>query len=53
MLPGGRREKDLPPLGLGSEEDVREDDRIVLSDEQASALGTILKGRMIFIISTA
>ena len=43
MLPGGRKEKDLPVLGLGGDAPVSEEDSIVLSDEQEKALQEILK----------
>ncbi len=43
MLPGGRKEKDLPPLGINTDEDIREDSKIVLSSEQEKALKEILE----------
>ncbi|OQY33373.1 MAG: primosomal protein N' [Spirochaetaceae bacterium 4572_59] len=43
MLPGGRKEKDLPPLGLGGDKNVGGRSEIVLSDEQAAALKEIRK----------
>ncbi len=43
MLPGGRKEKDLPPLGLGGEEQVSAHKEITLSSEQDAALKGILK----------
>ncbi len=43
MLPGGRKEKDLPPLGLGGDAPVADGSAIVLSGEQEEALQEILK----------
>ena len=43
MLPGGRREKDLPPLGLSGGDEVGETPPVVLSEEQETALAEILK----------
>ena len=43
MLPGGRKEKDLPPLGINTDEEIRENSEIVLSDEQERALKTVLE----------
>jgi len=48
MLPGGKKEKDLPPLGLaGDEEPVHT--RVTLSSEQAEALKAIREGKDSFI----
>ncbi|MDC7241453.1 MAG: primosomal protein N' [Spirochaetales bacterium] len=41
MLPGAKREKDLPPLGLGGEEEEARK-AVTLSDEQSLALETIV-----------
>jgi len=41
MLPGGRKEKDLPALGLGAQEEIGEE--ITLSGEQSEALESIRK----------
>ncbi|MDC7232272.1 MAG: primosomal protein N' [Spirochaetales bacterium] len=43
MLPGAKREKDLPPLGLGGEETDHK--RVTLSDEQAAALQAVNEGK--------
>lgn len=42
MLPGAKREKDLPPLGLGGEDEVHR--RVTLSGEQDRALKAINTG---------
>jgi primosomal protein N' (replication factor Y) (superfamily II helicase) len=42
MLPGAKREKDLPPLGLGAEDEVHS--RVTLSGEQDLALKAINSG---------
>ena len=43
MLPGAKREKDLPPLGLGGEEDITRK-AVTLSDEQQEALDAVTQG---------